>query len=154
MNIQIHITCNNNSWQKKPWIWRRVERPIMERLKGGKGREKYCNSNTISKITMKEIMRQSQQWILAHSEKLGYTEIFYLFIFLEGVADRVLLCGPGCPGASHAHSADHTFRDLPASASGVLGLRECAIHACLGMFCINYAMVFNKFCKCIIALKH
>lgn len=29
----------------------------MERLKGGKGREKYCNSNTISKITMKDIMR-------------------------------------------------------------------------------------------------
>jgi hypothetical protein len=36
--------------------------------------------------------------------------------------DRVSLCCPGCPGT---HSVDQELRNLPASASQVLGLKMC-----------------------------
>jgi hypothetical protein len=50
-----------------------------------------------------------------------------LFVFV--FRDRVSLCNPGCPGT---HSVDHTglqLRNLPASASRVLGLKVWAITA-------------------------
>ena len=43
--------------------------------------------------------------------------------------DRVSLCSPGCPGS---HSVDHAgleLRDMPVSASTVLGLKACVTTA-------------------------
>jgi hypothetical protein len=36
------------------------------------------------------------------------------------------LCGPGCPGTLFVDKAGLKLRDLPASASPVLGLKACA----------------------------
>jgi hypothetical protein len=40
--------------------------------------------------------------------------------------DRVSLCSPGCPGTHFVDQAGLEFRNLPASASRVLGLKVCA----------------------------
>jgi hypothetical protein len=40
--------------------------------------------------------------------------------------DRVSLCSPGCPGTHFVDQADLELRNLPASASRVLGLKVCA----------------------------
>jgi hypothetical protein len=48
--------------------------------------------------------------------------------------DRVSLYSPGCPGT---HSTDQTglkLRNLPASASQVLGLKACATTALLDFY--------------------
>jgi hypothetical protein len=51
------------------------------------------------------------------------------FSFLEGggvdVQDRVTLCSPGCPGTLSIDQDGFELRDLPASASPVLGLKSC-----------------------------
>jgi hypothetical protein len=39
--------------------------------------------------------------------------------------DRVSLCSPGCPGTHFVDQAGHELRNLPASASRVLGLKVC-----------------------------
>jgi hypothetical protein len=49
---------------------------------------------------------------------LGYV---FLFVF-----DRVSLCRPGCPGTHFVDQAGLKLRNLPASASRVLGLKACA----------------------------
>jgi hypothetical protein len=40
--------------------------------------------------------------------------------------DRVSLCSPGCPGTHSVDQAGLKPRNLPASASRVLGLKACA----------------------------
>jgi hypothetical protein len=40
--------------------------------------------------------------------------------------DRVSLCSPGCPGTHSVDQAGLELRNLPASASQVLGLKVCA----------------------------
>jgi hypothetical protein len=40
--------------------------------------------------------------------------------------DRVSLCSLGCPGTRFVDQAGFELRDPPASASQVLGLKECA----------------------------
>jgi hypothetical protein len=52
-----------------------------------------------------------------------------LFCFVLFFQDRVSLCSPGCPGTHSVDQAGLEFRDLPASASQVLGLKACAITA-------------------------
>jgi hypothetical protein len=52
------------------------------------------------------------------SETLG------CFLFFQ---DRVSLCSPGCPGTHSVDQAGLELRNLPASASQVLGLKACAI---------------------------
>jgi hypothetical protein len=47
----------------------------------------------------------------------------YFFFFFR---DRVSLCIPGCPGARFVDQAGLELRNLPASASRVLGLKVCA----------------------------
>jgi hypothetical protein len=47
---------------------------------------------------------------------------FVLFFF----RDRVSLCSPGCPGTHSVDQAGLELRNLPASASRVLGLKPCA----------------------------
>jgi hypothetical protein len=48
--------------------------------------------------------------------------LFCLFVF----RDRVSLCSPGCPGTHSVDQAGLELRNLPASASQVLGLKACA----------------------------
>jgi hypothetical protein len=57
-----------------------------------------------------------------------------LFFFCGGggVRDgvyRVSLCSPGCPGAHSVDQAGLELRNLPVSASQVLGLKACATTA-------------------------
>jgi hypothetical protein len=40
--------------------------------------------------------------------------------------DRVSLCSPGCPGTHFVDQAGLELRNLPDSASRVLGLKACA----------------------------
>jgi hypothetical protein len=47
---------------------------------------------------------------------------FLSFVF----RDRVSLCSPGCPGTHSVNKAGLELRNLPASASQVLGLKACA----------------------------
>jgi hypothetical protein len=48
---------------------------------------------------------------------------FFLFSFFR---DRVSLYSPGCPGTHSVDQAGLEPRNLPASASQVLGLKACA----------------------------
>jgi hypothetical protein len=52
--------------------------------------------------------------------------LFYLFIFFW---DRVSLYSPGCPGTHSVDQAGLELRNLPASASQVLGLKAWATTA-------------------------
>jgi hypothetical protein len=61
------------------------------------------------------------------------------FLFFWGVGgggygDRVSLCSPGCPGTHSVDQAGLKLRNLPASASRVLGLKECDTTAGLEVF--------------------
>jgi hypothetical protein len=49
----------------------------------------------------------------------------FLFVCLF-VRDRVSLCSPGCPGTHFVDQAGLELRNLPASASQVLGSKACA----------------------------
>jgi hypothetical protein len=56
---------------------------------------------------------------------------FFLFVCLVGFCflffrDRVSLCSPGCPGTHSVDQAGLELRNLPASASRVLGLKVFA----------------------------
>jgi hypothetical protein len=53
--------------------------------------------------------------------------LFFLFVcFFQ---DRVSLCSPGCPGTHSVDQAGLELRNLPTSASQVLGLKVCATTA-------------------------
>jgi hypothetical protein len=58
----------------------------------------------------------------AHSDILNFS----FFFFWRG---RVSLCSPGCPGTHSVDQAGLELRNLPASASQVLGLKVCATTA-------------------------
>jgi hypothetical protein len=49
-----------------------------------------------------------------------------LTLFCFVFRDRVSLCSPGCPGTHFVDQAGLELRNLPASASHVLGLKACA----------------------------
>jgi hypothetical protein len=51
---------------------------------------------------------------------------FFFFFFFLVFAYRVSLYSPGCPGTHFVDQAGLELRNLPASASRVLGLKECA----------------------------
>jgi hypothetical protein len=50
---------------------------------------------------------------------------FFFFFFFLVFRDRVSLYSPGCPGTHFVDQAGLEFRNPPASASGVLGLKAC-----------------------------
>jgi hypothetical protein len=62
---------------------------------------------------------------------LSGQELFIIIIinFFFVFRDRVSLCSPGCPGTHSVDQAGLELRDLPASASQVLGLKACATTA-------------------------
>jgi hypothetical protein len=51
---------------------------------------------------------------------------FWVFVCLFVFRDRVSLCSPGYPGTHFVDQAGLELRNLPASASQVLGLKVCA----------------------------
>jgi hypothetical protein len=53
---------------------------------------------------------------------LSYLRMIYIFFFFW---DRVSLFSPGCPGTHFVDQAGLKFRNPPASASQVLGLKAC-----------------------------
>jgi hypothetical protein len=62
------------------------------------------------------------------------SHLTFLFVCLVGLVwfvfqDRVSLCYPGCPGTHSVDQAGLELRNLPASASQVLGLKACATTA-------------------------
>jgi hypothetical protein len=52
-----------------------------------------------------------------------YLFVWFCFVFFRG---RASLCSSGCPGTHFVDQAGLELRNLPASASGVLGLKACA----------------------------
>jgi hypothetical protein len=52
--------------------------------------------------------------------------LLLLFVCFFVFRDRVSLCSPGCPGTHSVDQAGLELRNLPASASRVLGLKVCA----------------------------
>jgi hypothetical protein len=58
-------------------------------------------------------------------ESLSQPWLHWLFFFFFP-RDRVSLCSPGCPGTHSVDQAGLELRNLPASASQVLGLKACA----------------------------
>jgi hypothetical protein len=64
-----------------------------------------------------------------YSTHTGLSVVFFCFFFLV-FRDRVSLCSPGCPGTHFVEQAGFELRNLPASASWVLGLKVCATTPC------------------------
>jgi hypothetical protein len=56
-------------------------------------------------------------------EFLSFSFFFFFFLVFR---DRVSLCSPGCLGTHSVDQAGLELRNLPASASQVLGLKACA----------------------------
>jgi hypothetical protein len=50
----------------------------------------------------------------------------FVLLFFRG---KVSLCSPGCPGTHSVDQSGLEFRNLPVSASRVLGLKACATTA-------------------------
>jgi hypothetical protein len=50
----------------------------------------------------------------------------FVFVFVFVFRDKVSLYIPGCPGTHSVDQAGLELRNLPASASRVLGLKACA----------------------------
>jgi hypothetical protein len=60
------------------------------------------------------------------------TSFFFFFSFLFSCLvfrGKVFLNGPGCPGTHSVDQADLELRNLPASASQLLGLKACGTTA-------------------------
>jgi hypothetical protein len=72
----------------------------------------------LAEKTAKEDGRLSDWQVLA--------ALIFFFFFFWFFQDRVSLYGPGCPGAHFVDQAGLELRNLPVSASQVLGLKACA----------------------------
>jgi hypothetical protein len=69
---------------------------------------------------------------------LDFGKALFLFVcFCFVFRDRVSLRIPGCPGTHFVDQAGLELRDLPASASQVLGLKACTTTAPLEKLCIS-----------------
>ena len=62
-------------------------------------------------------------------------QLFFLFFFFFFFFDRVCLYSPGCAGIHSVDQAGLELRNLPASASQVLGLKASTTTACLDSSC-------------------
>jgi hypothetical protein len=60
-----------------------------------------------------------------------FSDLTKLETFCLFFQDRVSLCSPGCPGTHFVDQAGLKLRNLPASASQVLGLKACTTIAWL-----------------------
>jgi hypothetical protein len=69
----------------------------------------------------------------------------FLFYFILVFRDRVSLCSPGCPGTHSVDQAGLQLRNLPASASQVLGLKARLTTALLPVHFLKGQITF--FCN-------
>jgi hypothetical protein len=88
--------------------------------------------------TERETERDTERVRHAHARARAHThthtqrerererESSFFFFFSFFFRDRVSLCSPGCPGTHFLDQAGLELRNLPASASQVLGLKACA----------------------------
>jgi hypothetical protein len=72
----------------------------------------------------------------------------FCFVFVVVFQDRVSLYIPGCPGTHFVDQAGLKLRNMPASASQVLGLKACATTPGLlllffqtGFLCVTLAVL-------------
>ena len=63
--------------------------------------------------------------------------LLLVFLFVLVFGDRVSLCSPGCPGTHSVDQAGLKLRNLPVSASQVLGLKACTTTARLDIFSLK-----------------
>jgi hypothetical protein len=82
--------------------------------------------------------------------QLHYIQVSFFFLVLVLVlvfGNRVSLCSLGCPGTHSVDQADLKLRNLPASASQVLGLKACANHAqqCLCFLICLFLLSWHSF---------
>jgi hypothetical protein len=64
----------------------------------------------------------------------------FVFVFCFFFRDRVSLCSLGCPGIHSVDQAGLKLRNLPASASQVLGLKVCTATAQSELFLIRQCL--------------
>jgi hypothetical protein len=67
-----------------------------------------------------------------------------LFVLVLVFRDRVSLCSPDCPETHSVDQAGLELRNLPASASRVLGLKACATTAWLGWSGLVCLLCFSR----------
>jgi hypothetical protein len=92
----------------------------------------------------------NERWVLLLPSGLSTSHFLFLsffFCFLFFVfQDKVFLYSPGCPGTHSVDQAGLELRNLPSSASQVLGLKECATvpgFVCLVVFfCLVFGYIF------------
>jgi hypothetical protein len=65
---------------------------------------------------------------------LLHERLYFLSLFILVFQDRVSLCSPGCPGTHSVDQAGLELRNMPASASQVLGLKVFATTAQLFIY--------------------
>jgi hypothetical protein len=75
---------------------------------------------------------------------------FFFFFFFLVFRDRVSLYSPGCPGTHFVDQAGLEFRNLPASASQVLGLKAYATMP--GSVMLFFCFVFLNFLKLLLRI--
>jgi len=82
--------------------------------------------------------------------------LFVGFCFCFCFQDRVSLCSPGCPGTHSVDQAGLELRNLPASASQVLGLKACTTTAqlsnCCQSFCLSLSVAYKRAASCLACL--
>jgi hypothetical protein len=107
----------------------------------------YMNTPLLSSDTQEEGIRPHYRWLWATMCLLGFelrtsgravgelnhwaispalfafSFLFFCLFVCLFVWDRVSLCSPGCPGTHFVDQADLELRNLPASASQMLGLK-------------------------------
>jgi hypothetical protein len=70
--------------------------------------------------------------------------LFGFFVLFSFFRNRVSLCSPGCPGTHFVDQTGLELRNLPASASQVLGLKACATTAQPRSFFKNMNMPVDR----------
>jgi hypothetical protein len=83
-------------------------------------------------------------WQVSHFNfrKLSFEFVSLICLFVFVFRNRVSLCSPGCPGTHSVDQAGLKLRNLPASASQVLGLKAFAITAQL--VSLNFKAVVTR----------
>jgi hypothetical protein len=92
--------------------------------------------------------------VVSITECLHVSLFFFFFFFFFFFPDRVSLYSPGCPGTHSVDQADLELRNLPASASQVLGSKACATTAWhFFFFKVSFIYVFYVYgcsvCMCV-----